>query len=153
MTRLYERIETALPLEDTFDFVADFANAERWDPGVVRSVRLDDGPVRPGARYDLQVRMGQRVAPMTYHVVEFDPPHRVLLAGTGSGVDATDEIVFERTADGTRIDYTADIRLRGPLRLLQPFLGGALGRVARDAAAGMRTTLAKLAASDSAARS
>ena len=33
MTRLHEEIETALPVETTFDFAADFANAQRWDPG------------------------------------------------------------------------------------------------------------------------
>ena len=27
MTTLHERIETALPLQDAFDFIADFANA------------------------------------------------------------------------------------------------------------------------------
>jgi carbon monoxide dehydrogenase subunit G len=145
MTRLHERIETALPLEDTFDFVADFANAERWDPGVVRSVRIDDGPVRPGARYDLMVRMGGRVAPMTYRVVAYDRPRRVLLVGEGSGVDATDEILVERVGDVTVVDYTADIRLRGLRRLVQPLLGGTFSQIARDAAQGMRAALRDVA--------
>ena len=65
MTRLQEQIETVLPLEPTFDFVADFANAERWDPGVFRSTRLDDGPLRQGSRFALDVRLGQRIAPMS----------------------------------------------------------------------------------------
>ena len=34
------------PLDDAFAFVADFANAERWDPGVASSVRLEPGPGR-----------------------------------------------------------------------------------------------------------
>jgi carbon monoxide dehydrogenase subunit G len=145
MTRIHERIETSLPTERTFDLVADFANAERWDPGVVRSTRLDSGPLAVGASYHLEVRMGGRVAPMTYRVTALEPPHRVVLVGSGSGVDATDEIVFSRTADGTVIDYTADIRLGGLLRLAQPFLGGTFDRIGRDAAAGMRTALAELA--------
>jgi carbon monoxide dehydrogenase subunit G len=145
MTRIHERIETSLPIERTFDLVADFANAERWDPGVVRSTRIDRGPLAVGASYDLEVRTGGRVAPMTYRVTALQPPHRVVLVGSGSGVDATDEIVFSRTADGTAIDYTADIRLGGLLRLAQPFLGGTFDRIGRDAAAGMRTALAELA--------
>ena len=32
MTILRERIETSLPVAEAFEFVADFANAERWDP-------------------------------------------------------------------------------------------------------------------------
>ena len=49
----------------------------------------------------------------------------VLLVGTGSGVSAVDDIRFEPLGGGTRIDYTADIRLGGLLRLVQPFLGRA----------------------------
>ena len=84
---------------------------------------------------------------MTYHVAALERPHRVVLVGTGSGVDAVDEIVFEPTASGTRIRYTADIRLRGLLRLAQPFLSGVFTRIGQNAAAGMRRTLADLAGS------
>ena len=75
----------------------------------------------------------------------FERPDRVVLVGAGSGVDAVDDIRFARSAGGTAIDYTADIRLRGIRRLLQPFLGGTFERIGRDAAAGMADTLAAMA--------
>jgi carbon monoxide dehydrogenase subunit G len=103
--------------------------------------RLDDGPVGPGARYELGVRMGKRVAPMEYRITVYDRPERVVLTGSGSGVDAVDDIRFEPSSDGTIIDYTADIRLGGLLRLVQPFLGGTFERIGRDAASGMERTL------------
>lgn len=146
MTRLHERIETTLPIEAAFDYVADFANAREWDPGVATARRIDDGPVGVGARYDLGVRMGGRVAPMEYRITELDRPRRVVLAGAGSNVEAVDDIRFERSGDGTVIDYTADIRLGGLLRLAQPFLGGSFAKIARDAAGGMERTLALRAA-------
>ena len=146
MTRLHERIETSLPIEAAFDYVADFANAQEWDPGVASARRVDDGPVAVGARYDLGVRMGGRVAPMEYRVTELDRPWRVVLVGAGSNVDAVDDIRFERSGDGTGIDYTADIRLGGLLRFAQPFLGGSFAKIARDAASGMERTLAARAA-------
>ena len=43
MTTLRERIDTTLPIEDTFAFVADFANSAVWDPGVATAERLDAG--------------------------------------------------------------------------------------------------------------
>ena len=70
MTRLHERIVTDLPIETTFDFIADFANAAVWDPGVAwgrrpsRSTSLSG----VGTTYELGVRMGGRVAPMTYRI-------------------------------------------------------------------------------------
>jgi NAD(P)-dependent dehydrogenase (short-subunit alcohol dehydrogenase family)/carbon monoxide dehydrogenase subunit G len=145
MTRLHERIETSLPIEAAFDYVADFANAQEWDPGVASARRVDDGPVAVGSRYDLGVRIGGRVAPMAYRITELDRPRRVVLVGVGSNVDAVDDIRFERSGDGTVIDYTADIRLGGLLRVAQPFLGGSFAKIARDAASGMERTLAALA--------
>ena len=145
MTVLRERIESRLGIDDAFAFVADFANAMRWDPGVAESVRLDDGPPRAGARYRLGVRMGGRIAPMEYEITRFEAPNRVVLVGHGSGVRAVDDISFTSTPIGTRIDYVADIRLQGLLRLLAPLAGGALRRVAENARNGMQRTLDDLA--------
>ena len=151
MTTLNERIDTTLPIEAAFDYVADFANSEEWDPGVESAERLDDGPVGVGSRYRLGVRLGSRVAPMEYRITEFERPRRVVLVGEGSGVSAVDDIRFEPApTGGTRIDYTADIRLGGLLRLAQPFLGGAFANVARKAADGMRRTRAERAQAGSA---
>ncbi len=146
MTRIHERIATSLPIEATFDYVADFANSEQWDPGTTSSRRLDDGPVGPGAKYGLTVRMGGRVAPMEYQIRDFDRPRRVVLVGSGSNVKAIDEIRFERAGDGTVVYYTADISLGGLLRLAEPFLGGTFKKIGRDAAAGMDVALEDLAA-------
>jgi len=141
MTVLTERIETTLPIDSAFAFVADFANAERWDPGVATSDRVDASPVRVGARYRLGIRMGGRVVPMDYEVTAFEPGRRVVLAGTGRGVRAIDDIRFTATDAGTRIDYLADIRLVGILRPAGPFAGGALARIGRAAREGMQRAL------------
>ncbi len=146
MAILREQIHTALPLERAFAFVADFANAERWDPGVATSARLNPGPVGIGARYQLGVRMRGKVAPMAYEITAYEPSRRVVLTGEGSGVAAIDEIRFEATPTGTRIDYVADIRLTGLMRLATPFAGGALAKIARDARDGMGRALDQLAA-------
>ena len=141
MAILREHIETRLPLEPTFAFVADFANAQAWDPGVASSARVDPGPLAVGARYQLGVRMGGRVAPMEYVITHLEPGRRVVLAGRGAGVVAVDDIAFEATPSGTAITYIADIRLRGLLRLLAPFAGGAFRRIAANARDGMQRAL------------
>lgn len=153
MTRLHERIETPLPIDETFSFIADFANASRWDPGVATSERIDAGPVALGARYRLGVRMRGRVAPMEYRITTYEPPTRVVLTGAGSGVSAVDEIRFEATpSGGTAIDYTADIRLGGWMRLVQPFVGGAFEKIAKDALGGMQRALDERAAATTTVR-
>ncbi len=146
MAVLREQIKTKLGIDDAFTFVGDFANAEQWDPGVASSVRVDPGPVRVGATYQLGVRVAGRVAPMTYTVTHLETPRRVVLEGVGAGVEATDDIRFESSASGTTIDYTADIRLVGIRRLLAPFAGGAFRKVAENARAGMQRALDERAA-------
>jgi carbon monoxide dehydrogenase subunit G len=142
---LYERLWTRLPIERAFPFVADFANAALWDPGTATAVRIDEGPVGVGARYRLGVRMGNAVRAMEYRITAYEPPRRVVLAGTGSGVSATDEITFRSETDGTRIEYRADIRLTGLVALLTPFVGRQLATIARQAREGMQLALDRLA--------
>jgi carbon monoxide dehydrogenase subunit G len=145
MARLHESLDTSLSLDQAFAFIADFANSSRWDPGVAWAEGVTPGPVRVGSVYRLGIRMGSRVTPMEYRITALDPGQRVLLEGKGSGVDATDDIRFTPTATGTRIDYMADIRLRGWLRLAAPFAGGAFAAIARNARAGMLKTLDEIA--------
>lgn len=143
MPRLHETIQTPLPIDETFAFIADFANARHWDPGVATSEPIDAGPVGLGARYRLGVRMRGKVAPMEYRITTYEPTSRVVLTGAGSNVSAVDDIRFETAPDGigTRIDYTADIRLGGWMRLVEPFAGGAFEKIAKDALGGMQRAL------------
>ena len=80
--------------------------------------------------------------PMTYTVTAWEPKRRVVLEGIGSRIRATDEITFEATSSGTRIGYTADLRLPGPLRVFEPLLGKRFQTLADDAMAGLRRALA-----------
>jgi hypothetical protein len=90
--------------------------------------------------------MGGRVAPMEYLITTLDQDRRVVLAGTGSGVVATDDISFHATASGgTAIEYVADIRLKGILSLLTPFAGGAFRKIAANARSGMERALDEMA--------
>ena len=146
MPRHNERIETALPLDEAFSFIADFANAKDWDPGVATSVPLDPGPVAVGSRYQLGIRRGDGVAIMEYVVTAYEPLRRVVLAGEGAGVSAVDDIQFEATPGGTRIDYMADIRLRGVRQLATPFAGGMIAKIVRQGRDGMQRALDERAA-------
>jgi carbon monoxide dehydrogenase subunit G len=145
MAILNETLDTKLASDEAFTFIADFANSARWDPGVASSEGITDGPVRVGSVYRLGVRMGSRVTPMEYRITTLEPGRRVVLEGKGSNVEATDDIRFTPTATGTRIDYMADIRLRGWLRLVAPFTGGAFAAIARNARTGMLKTLDEMA--------
>lgn len=141
MALLQETLEIARPLDEVFAFVGDFANTKDWDPGVSDSRKVTDGPVGVGSRYAVDVVFGGRTLPMTYEVTTWDPPNRVVLRGEGSTVTAVDDIRFEATERGTRVRYSADLRLKGLLKLAEPFMKGRFEKTGRDAIAGMRRSL------------
>ena len=145
MTRIHERIETDLAIDHAFDYIADFDHADEWDLNTTDAARLGTEPPGLGARFALEVRMGRRTAPMEYRITEYDRPRRVVLVGEGSGVMTVDDIRFEQVGERTVVDYMADIRLGGLLRLAQPFLGGAIRRIGQQAAEGMNRELARRA--------
>ena len=147
MTTLHETIQTQLPVDDTFAFIADFANSAAWDPGTLTSERIGEGPVGVGAAYALTVKMGGNAAPMTYTIETYEPDRRVVLRGEGKNVSARDDIRFQAVpTGGTLVDYTADIQLTGWMRLLQPFLGGSFRKLGDDARTGMTRALQERAA-------
>lgn len=145
MTTLRETIEVALPIEQVFDAVADFANAERWDPGVVRAERVADGspePTAAGAHYRLTVTFRGQSSDMTYVTTVFRRPLLVILEGEGPKILATDTIRFEPIGAGeTRIHYEADLRLKGVARLAEPLLRSSFKEMGSRALAGMRSWL------------
>ena len=75
MTVLRERIETTLPLDDAFAFVADFANAERWDPGVA-TLRAHRRRARSASARAIAwaSACAGGSSPMDYEVTAFEPP-------------------------------------------------------------------------------
>lgn len=141
MTRLVEQVTTRLPAEAAFAYVADFSRQAEWDPNTRSARRVDEEPLGVGARFALEVNVGGRSAPMEYRITEYDPPHKVVLIGEGSGVWSSDEISFTAIPGGTRVDYVAEIKLRGILGLAQPLMGRAFEKIARGAAEGMRAAL------------
>lgn len=141
-----ETVTTSLPIEAAFDYVANFENIAEWDPGVTGVRKMTDAPAGLGTAYDLDLNYGGSDLAMTYTITEFDAPRLVVLEGDGPRSSAIDWIAFTALDDGTRIDYEADIRLKGLLRLTEPFLGRLFARVGEGARAGLDKRLAELSA-------
>jgi carbon monoxide dehydrogenase subunit G len=141
MTRLHERLETELPPDRVFEYVADWSRQAEWDPNTVSSASLDPNGPAVGTRYALEVRVGRRTVPMQYRITELSAPHRLVLVGEGSGVWTEDVITLTEVGQGTRLDYEAEIRLSGLSGLIQPLLGRAFDGIARGAVRGLKREL------------
>lgn len=144
MTRLIETATTSLDPAAAFSHVGDFANIDRWDPGVVTAEKVTTGPTGVGATYGLTLSYGGPTMTMEYRVLEYEAGRRIVLEGTGSRVHAIDTISFEPDGAGTRITYQADLTLTGIARLVQPFMKGRFNKIGESAGSGLREWLAEL---------
>jgi carbon monoxide dehydrogenase subunit G len=139
---LHENRTINRPLEEVFKYTADFSNSAEWDPGVDSAKADQPGPVKVGSSYSLEGTFGPSTLPMRYEVVEYEPPHRVVLQGRGERFDALDTMEFTDWSEGsTRISYTAEITLFGPLRFLGPLMNWPLDRMGEKALDGLVETL------------
>jgi NAD(P)-dependent dehydrogenase (short-subunit alcohol dehydrogenase family)/uncharacterized protein YndB with AHSA1/START domain len=141
LTHLHETIDVPCPIDLAFSYTSNFANIEQWDPGVVASKRLSSGPIGKGSEFEVTVKFGPRSTAMHYTILDYEPPHRVVLEGRADSVHALDEIRFEETSDGCRIDYQAEISLKGIGGTLEPLLGGVLDKVGKKAVGGLHKAL------------
>lgn len=110
------RIELEQPCEEIFPRVADFSQAEVWDPGVVRGQKLTEGPVRIGTEFEIVARfLGQDVA-LRYRVTELRPPHRIVLEAESTWLRSVDTIVCEPAREGgCALSYEAHLVPKGIL--------------------------------------
>jgi hypothetical protein len=142
MVHYHATIDSPCGPAETFDYLATFSNAEQWDPGVLSGEQLDSGPVRVGTRFRLVVPFLGRRLPLTYVVTRYSPAGMIALEAVSGLLRLVDWIEVAAEGDGATVSYDADVRLRGPLRLLDPMLQRGFGAVGDRAAAGLAAALA-----------
>jgi len=136
-----EMIEVPRSPEEAFAYVADFTTVAEWDPGI-HSSRKTSGDGGLGSVYEVQAEFRGKTMPFTYTVTEFESNRRIVLDGVGEKATSRDTISFGQAgAGGARITYSADFRLKGALRLAEPFLGGTFKTLARKALEGLAAKL------------
>lgn len=145
MPTITRTITTDKPKSEVFSYLADFTNAVHWDPGTERSVPRDDSGARVGQIYDLIVVWGSRKLSMVYETTELIRGERVTFVGDGSTTRAVDTLAFSDLPDsGTQIVYSADITLKWPYRVVEPFLGAKFRQLGDKAEASLIRVLASL---------
>ena len=141
MARYHAAVESRHPAAETFGYLATFSNAAGWDPDVLAGEQLDPGPARAGSRFRLVVPFPGLRMPLTCEVIRFVPDREVLRHAASGVLRSTDRIVVTGAADGSAVSYDAEVRLRGPLQVVEPILRPGRRGVAERAAAGLARAL------------
>jgi carbon monoxide dehydrogenase subunit G len=142
VARYRTTVESNKSPDEAFEYLADFANAREWDPGVIEGENLTGRPLGPGSRFRLVARFLGRRVPLEYEITAFEPARRVVFRAEQGSVGSTDEIRFASAGAGTSVTYEADLRVKGFVgELVDPLLGIVFRRMGDRAAAGLRKAL------------
>jgi carbon monoxide dehydrogenase subunit G len=143
LARYVDAIDLPVPIEQAFDYLADFSRTAEWDPGVVHARRLSRGEPAIGSRFEVAVSfLGRRIA-LEYEITELERPTRLVLSGGDASLHAVDEITFAPRPDGTRVTYESRVDLVGLRQLADPVFDLVFQQIGRSAARGLRERFGK----------
>jgi carbon monoxide dehydrogenase subunit G len=112
-------------------YLADFANAEEWDPGTVSCTRTDAGPVAVGASWRNVSKFAGRTTELAY-TLERLTADTIVFVGRNKGATSTDTITVVPDGPGSKVTYRADLALHGAAALLSPAMKLIFEKVASD---------------------
>lgn len=141
MPSVSRTFEVDAPIDDVFDYLADFTNTEHWDPGTVSTTRLDDGPLTEGSRFhNVSTFLGRRTE-LEYTLRVLDHGKHLVFVGVNRTATATDDLTFSGSDNRTKITYRAKFEFHGVAKLIGPLLIPLLRRIADKTVTQMIQTL------------
>lgn len=121
------------PVEDIFEFLAEFENIPKWNYAIAETNQLSDGPVGVGTIYR-QVRTQPSMSEETFEVTEFEPSRRLAIRGGFGPLEGTMTYDLEPDDGGTRLTNSADLEGHGLAKIAAPL---ASGRISEAVAANL----------------
>ncbi len=141
VTRISGEIVINRPIDAVFDFVADERNEALYNPELLHSDKLTDGPVGEGTRFyathtsprfhaihhaphlSTSLKSLRRPVVMVVDITAFDRPYRMASKTTMSWSEVEGELAFEPVGAATRVRWTWDVHPRSLANLSTPVLG------------------------------
>jgi uncharacterized protein YndB with AHSA1/START domain len=116
------------PVEDVFQFIADFENYPKWNHSMLECKRTTEGSTRAGTIFDSRmVYMGQKYsAPLK--ITEYKPNEKITFYASQFGFFKwfRGSFSFEEVNGATKVTIAADtdfVALFKPMLIIMPVLG------------------------------
>ena len=135
MARYTTTIDSTLPPEEAYAYMADFSNALEWDPSVTEARRSGDDA------FDLVAKFGASSVKLHYVVAASDPPRSIVLEARKPSFTSRDTITVTAAPGGSAVHYDARLEFSGVGRVFDPLMQLLFNRTGAKAAAGMRAAL------------
>jgi carbon monoxide dehydrogenase subunit G len=119
MSTVSRTFRVDVPPEIAVPYLADFTHAERWDPGTVRCVRSDSGPVMVGSTWHNTSKIAGISTELTYTLEQLTD-ERIVLVGRNDTATSTETIDVTSSGTGSSITYTNEVQFTGAAKLAAP---------------------------------
>ncbi len=127
-------------------YLADFGNAEQWDPGTRSCERIGSGPIEVGARWHNVSEFNGRETELEYRLEILEPGH-IRLVGENKTATSTDDIrIVPSTESVTRssVTYRSEVVFHGLAKVAGPFVQHEFERLGDKTVEGITREVAQL---------
>ena len=116
------QMEIEAPPETVFDLLADHTKHPIWNPNIIEASLSTKGPIKKGSKGMTvgEVR-GRRIENEVIYD-EYDRPKWVSGGTTSGSVIGKLSNEFMPTEKGTKINYRFEVKFKGLMRFLEPFI-------------------------------
>jgi hypothetical protein len=122
MAKIEGEIVIGQPADVVFDYVADQRNETQYNPRMMRAEKITAGPVGKGTQFRSAVTSMGRMAEMLIECTSYDRPTLLASTTTMQQANIRYKLTFERTAAGTRMRWSGEVRPKGAFKLLGPVI-------------------------------
>jgi len=113
------------PVEQVFEFLADYQNLRTWQSNLIENEQLTEGPFRVGTRFREVRRTGPGQSEIHGEITDFEPNKR-FSTKTSTKPQVTVSYSLEGENGGTRLNYKFVMLTSGMMRLLEPLIAGSI---------------------------
>jgi carbon monoxide dehydrogenase subunit G len=145
LLRAHRTLTTSTPPDQVFAFLADFRNAEKWDPGTV-SCELLEGDLGVGSTYRNVSQFLGRKTEVTYTTLERQDGRRLHFRGRNDNFTGNDRLSVSPVGGGTEVTYDADFEFHGLAQVVIPLVAAYMPLLANKTVKQLADTLDALRA-------
>lgn len=141
MPHFNDDVQSSMTKTELFDYMADFSNAEEWDPGTNSARRRDDGAIGVGSKFELVVEFAGRETSYMYEITEFDRPNVVVVEAESDALHLIDTMTMAESGAGSVLNYDARLNLKGWRKVSTPVMAVLFKRLSEKGRQGLEREL------------
>jgi ribosome-associated toxin RatA of RatAB toxin-antitoxin module len=132
MIEIEHQSEIEASPEKVFDLLADHTQFPKWHPFIDEAGLYDEKPIKSGSKGFTKGNFKGRVIENDIVYDRYDRPTYVLGGTTSGNVFAKMSNEFVPIPKGTRVIYRLEVKLKGFMRVLEPFIKSGLSEQVKE---------------------